>query len=138
MTNNGSKPREHFTRRRPKYRNNFTEYDGRTYASRAEADRARALDLDKQSGSIKHWEPQPRFRLGCAENVYVADFIVWRMDGSVHVEDVKGFESPKFKKDKRLWARYGPCELHIISRNKLAEIIEPEDGIPWENTGDNN
>jgi hypothetical protein len=122
--------REHHVRRPPKYRNNFTEYDGRTYASRAEADRARALDFDKQSGVIKHWEPQPRFRLGCAENVYVADFIVWHMDGTTHVEDVKGFESAKFKRDCRLWRRYGPVPLHVISRNRLAYIVEPDDGIP--------
>lgn len=130
--------REHRDRKRPKYNNIRTEYGGRTYASIAEAQRARKLDELLETSEIRHWEPQPKFHLGCPENVYIADFVVWHHDGTTHVEDVKGAESPKFRRDKRLWSRYGPCNLHIIKRNHLAEIIEPDFGIPCEGENGHN
>jgi hypothetical protein len=114
--------------RRPKYYNVPTEYDGRTYASKAEAERARQLDMLKRAGDIRHWEPQPRFRLGCTESVYVADMIVWNRDGSTHVEDVKGVRTAKFNRDVKLWRSYGPCPLHVIGKGGNLEVIEPTPG----------
>lgn len=107
--------------RRPKYRNKRTEYNGVNYASKAEAARAEWLNSNNSVASgTEMWIPQPKFRLGCPENVYVADFFVvtYDMDNGLdyHVEDVKGPETPKFKRDKKLWAKYGPCELHIVKR----------------------
>ncbi len=34
----------------------------------------------------------------------------------VSVEDVKGVETAKFKKDKRLWKEYGPIRLTLVKR----------------------
>jgi hypothetical protein len=104
-----------------KYRNEPTEYNGVRYDSKAEAKRAEYLDGLHPTGV--RWVGQPRFRLGVPENVYVADFLVWGPQG-VRVEDVKGAESPKFRRDKRLWAAYGPAPLWIIRGGKCVEIIE--------------
>lgn len=108
-----------------KYGAKPTEYGGVRYDSKAEAKRAEALDGLRQAGAVAWWIAQPRFRLGCTENVYVADFLVVDPLGDgVHVEDVKGQETSKFKRDKKLWRSYGPCPLWIIKGGKVAEIIE--------------
>ena len=99
-----------------KYRAKRTPYNGVTYASKAEA--KRAAELDKVDAWW--WVGQPKFRLGCPENVYVADFLVVTKDaikgGGVRVEDVKGMETATFKRNKRLWKKYGPCDLVILKR----------------------
>ena len=110
----------------PKPRNKYnakpTAYDGVRYSSKGEADRAMFLDLAVATNGFEWWIGQPKFRLGVPENIYVADFLVRERDG-VHVEDVKGVETPKFKRDKKLWARYGPEPLWIIKGGKVVEII---------------
>jgi hypothetical protein len=111
---------------RQKYRAVKAVYDGRTYDSKAEARRAEQLDAMKVAGAIKWWQPKPgSFHLGCPENVYRPDFLVVGLDlEGVWIEDVKGFQTPKFLKDVRLWRAYGPCPLHIIN-GKKTEIITP-------------
>lgn len=114
---------------RTKYRAIRTEYNGVTYASKAEATRAEELDLWLKSGDVVSVERQPRFTLGCPENVYVADFRVTCSNGSVHVEDVKGCETAKFRHDKKLWRRYGPCPLSIMKHRGArwdVEVIIPD------------
>lgn len=108
--------------RRSKYRAVPTEYQGVRYASKAEAKRAVELDLLVRAGEVLWWIGQPTYRLGCAENVYRPDFLVVTPRG-VHVEDVKGKETAKFRRDRRLWKSYGPCDLHII-KGKKREVIE--------------
>lgn len=121
-----------------KYRNVPTTYKGRKYHSKAEANRAEWLDHD---WSIVTWTPQPRFTLGCPENVYVADFLVEYRTGRfvsesadarlstivsevlTRVEDVKGVETAKFRHDKKLWESYGPYDLWVIRRGKVVEVI---------------
>ncbi len=107
-------------KRPQKYKAQRTEYAGVMYASKAEAAYAQYLD----AGTGIFWVPQPKFRLGCPENVYVADFLVSEAFGDSWVVDVKGMETPKFKRDKKLWAKYGPCELRIIKGGKLVEVIK--------------
>ncbi len=107
-----------------KYRNTRTTYDGVSYDSKAEARRAEVLDQYKRAGLIRGWIRQPTFRLGCAENVYRPDFLVFGPNGETWAEDVKGAETAKFKRDKKLWARYGPCVLHIL-KGKHTEEIDP-------------
>ena len=104
-----------------KYLAKRTVYNGVSYASKAEA--ARAAKLDWMSGEIRFWLGQPKFRLGCPENIYVPDFLVCMRNGDVYVEDVKGVETAKFRRDKKLWAKYGPCDLWIIWEDH-AEMIE--------------
>ena len=79
-----------------KYGNEPTEYAGRYYQSRKEAQRARDLDLMLKAGEIVYWWPQVPFPLSKGVK-YVADFVVLLPDLSVRVEDVK---SPATRKDK--------------------------------------
>lgn len=108
-------------KRPAKYRNERTRYKGVMYDSKAEAANAAHLD---ENPLILWWIGQPRFRLGCAENVYVADTLVVPLVGDVFAQDVKGFWTPKFKRDVKLWRKYGPCPLWIISGGKLQQVIE--------------
>jgi hypothetical protein len=108
-----------------KYKNVPTTYNGVRYASKKEAERAGALDFLVKHGRVNWWIAQPKFRLGCAENVYVPDFLVMMPDIGVHAEDVKGVRTAKFARDVKLWKRYGPCDLWIIESEDV-EIIHPE------------
>jgi hypothetical protein len=107
-----------------KYRSERVEYDGLLYDSRAEAARARELDAQRAAGVIRGWIRQVPFRLGVPENVYRVDFLVFHLDGTVHAEDTKGHRTDKFNRDVKLWARYGPCELHIIHKGQV-EVVDP-------------
>jgi hypothetical protein len=112
--------------KRSKYRNVPTTYNGVRYASRGEAQRAEWLDMQVGLGNVLFWVGQPKFRLGCPENVYVADFLVVTRAG-VYVEDVKGAETAKFKRDKKLWKAYGPCELVIVrGGNQNNQVLVPD------------
>jgi len=106
-----------------KYRNVPTEYGGVRYASKSEAKRAMALDLLVRRGEVLWWIGQPTFRLGCSLNIYKPDFLVVLASGDVHVEDVKGTRTAKFKRDVRLWKQYGPCALWVISKNDIEIVI---------------
>jgi hypothetical protein len=111
--------------RRSKYHNRRTPYNGVTYASKAEASRAYALDAALGLRMIRGWIGQPKFRLGLPENIYVADFLVFDRDGTAWVEDVKGVRTAKFERDVKLWRRYGPCPLRILRNGKVSETITP-------------
>jgi hypothetical protein len=108
-----------------KYRNVFTEYNGVKYASKAEAAHAATLDLLVRSGHLRGWTRQVPFYLGCMENRYVVDFLCFAANGLAMAIDVKGFRTATFKKNARLWARYGPCPLQIVKGGKVVETIDP-------------
>lgn len=76
-------------------------YAGVVYHSKAEAIRAAELDLLLRCGEITQWERQVPFILGDVR--YVVDFLVMDRDGTTHAEEVKGFETPMFKLNRRLW-----------------------------------
>lgn len=111
-------------------------HNGRTYASKAEMMYAQQLDALKEARAIIEYIEQPKFRLGCPENVYVADFLVWELTDfegynviDCYVVDIKGVETPKFRHDRKLWAAYGMLPLHIVKRVggkfKTVAVIEP-------------
>lgn len=119
--------------KRSKYRNVPTLYNGVRYQSKAEAERAEYLDRMVALSAIDFWVPQPKFRLGVPENLYVGDFLViaagvsllFKMENRAEcwVEEVKGRETAKFKRDRRLWKSYGPCDLRIIRKGGVVDII---------------
>lgn len=119
MTRIPGEPAPGVVKARSKYGAVPTTYKGVRYASRAEAARAEFLDSCAPIGV--RWIGQPRFRLGCPENVYVADFLVW--DGvRVHVEDVKGVRTAKFARDVKLWRAYGPADLWVVAGEEIEFI----------------
>lgn len=75
---------------------------------------------------------QPTVRLGVPENVYRPDFFYYQQcDHRHYYVDVKGHETAAFRKVKKLWRQYGPCDLVILrmKRNgsfEVTETITPE------------
>lgn len=106
-------------------------YEGIAYHSKAEAIRAFELDLLLRGGVIAKWIRQVRIELG--EDFHtVVDFEVdYIVDGAVVTgfEEIKGFETPDFKRIRKLWKKYGPAKLIILKRSGRGwkkEIITPD------------
>ncbi len=100
-------------------------FNGRCYDSKAEARYARQLALRRQAGDIITYVEQPRVELGLRENVYRPDFLVIPHGDVPYYVDVKGTETTAFRKNKRLWARYGDLELRIVkSKRDGFETVE--------------
>lgn len=112
--------------KRSKYNNIRIEYKGEMFDSKAEATRAWELDMLMQAGKIAAWQRQVTFKLGCPENRYRIDFLVWDADGRTWAEDVKGVDTPAFLKNVRLWRKYGPCTLRVVRRGGAVEVITPD------------
>lgn len=98
---------------RSKYHAKKAEYRGESYDSLAEAAYARHLDAEIERGAILWYLRQPKFSLGVPENVYRPDFLVIA-EAWVAADDVKGTETAKFRRDRKLWLKYGPCPLRVV------------------------
>lgn len=89
------------SRKTSKYRNVRTERDGKTYASKREADRHSALTLLSRAREIASFLEQ--VKLGLPGGVtYVADFVVLYPNGRYVVEDAKGVKTDVYKIKKKL------------------------------------
>ena len=112
--------------RRHKYNAKPTFYDGVRYDSKAEAAHAARLDLAKRAGAIADWKRQVPIDIGDPgiDRPYRVDFVVTENDGSIHAEEVKGVETSRFKRQKKQWAKRGPCPLWIFKKGKRVEVIE--------------
>jgi hypothetical protein len=86
----------------------------------------------RELGEIVEYIEQPRLWLGVPLNVYVPDFFVVSECGVCWYVDVKGVETAKFKRDKKLWREYGRQELHLVKKSgkgfKVYETIDPTKG----------
>ncbi len=104
--------------RKSKYRNQRVESpEGIAFDSKAEYTRYCELEHMKRGGEIKTFERQPSFILidGSAPVRYRPDFIINGNDGSVWVEDVKGYSTREFELKRKLWAeKYPNIPLVII------------------------
>jgi hypothetical protein len=111
-----------------------TIYGGRRYDSRAEAHHAMNLSLMVAGGTVAWWIPQVRVELG-PDNWTRVDFLVanvWRTDLGpnftklvlIEAHEVKGYETPRFAKIRKLWAKYAPFPMHVIKRGGEVEIID--------------
>jgi len=109
--------------RKQKFNAKPTMYKGRKYDSRAEAKYAMELDILKSQGIIHLWLRQPAYDLG-EDSRYRADFFVIESSGEFYAVDVKGMETPAFKKIRKLWAKYGEMPLRIIKNGTLEYTIE--------------
>lgn len=97
--------------------------NGIRFDSKAEMVRHGELEMLHDRGAIRGFQRQVTFRLGCDENRYRVDFVVWSNDGKSWAEDVKGVETSKFRHDMKLWRSYGPCPLHIRKRGKEPIVV---------------
>ena len=93
---------------------------GRTYDSKAERQYAERLQKMLEAGVIAEWVPQPFVGLlGCPENTFKPDFLVIPapQDGRFpYYVEVKGRETARWKKNKKLWAEYGRLELVVVKK----------------------
>lgn len=108
-----------------------TVYDGIRYASKAEAQYAERLDFEIKAGSVLWWLPQVTVQLG-RDTRYTVDFLVHQsgggdMPGYVVAIEVKGFETALFRRNKKLWKKYGQFPLHIVKRGETTEVVEPQE-----------
>lgn len=107
---------------------------GKVYASRAESARAQLLYAAIGNGDIAEVVEQPRLWLGVRENIYIPDFLVVPSgSGRPYYEDVKGMETPAFKRAKRLWASYGRLDLHIVRYDHRAGRFSVVETLPGSN-----
>lgn len=118
-------------RRAAKYRACPTIYNGRRYASRAEAHYAEGLDLRVRLGELLCWIPQPLFLL-VTGFAYRPDFLVVGIDAPDHrlgaeAVDVKGVETQRFRDAKRLWAAHAAIPLRVVCSGST-ELIVPDRG----------
>jgi len=95
--------------RHNKYGNVLTEYAGRTFHSKKEAEHAAYLDLLKHAKKDKDRVVRVVYQAPIALNIgnvhvanYIADFIVYFADGRKEVQDVKGFRTDIYKIKKKL------------------------------------
>jgi len=91
-----------------KYNAKRTEYNGRTYHSKKEADYATQLDMQRHAQNPKDkvikWIPQVKFAISINEKHicnYYLDFTVFYGDGHVEHIDVKGVKTPVYKLKKK-------------------------------------
>ena len=112
-----------------KYHAKKTPVDGVTYDSRMEALRVGQLNMLLRAKEILWWARQPVVKLGDNIELYKLDFVIMDRKGHIWMEDVKGFETDRFKSLKRNWPVFGVYDLHILKRDKghwLIEIVEPK------------
>ncbi len=108
-----------------KYRAKRTEYNGVMYDSNAEAKHAFWLDTDP---AVAWWLRQVWVPLGPDFGTRV-DFLVAHgsrdaMTGvNVSVHEVKGVETPQFRKVRKLWPKYAPMPMYVFRGDQWA-IIE--------------
>jgi hypothetical protein len=100
-----------------------TEIDGITFDSKTEGEYYLHLKQQQEQGLIDSYELQPRFILqeGFKKDgkhirpiKYVADFDVWKLDGTREIIDVKGFETADFKIKRKLFEKKFPFSLTLV------------------------
>jgi len=86
-----------------KYNANKTEVDGYVFDSKAESQYYEYLLKLKAKGKIVNFEMQPqyilqpkytKFGVNIRAITYIADFLIYHLNGTKEVIDVKGFEVP--------------------------------------------
>ncbi len=90
---------------------------GFTHDSRAEANRCRELHALKATGAVTHVDVHPSVTLERGIR-WKLDFLVHLPDGSMRYEDVKGYETEKFKLQLKMYLTSGnPIPLHVVKRD---------------------
>ena len=89
-----------------------TQYKGIRYHSKREAQYAAQLDLRVKGGEVLFYLRQVPFQL--PTSIYRLDFMEFWADGSVHLVEVKGMETPLGKlKREQVQALY-PVEIEVF------------------------
>lgn len=98
---------------RHKFNAKRTKVGERTYASKAEARYAVALEHRKRAGEVLFALEQVPIRLPGGTK-YVVDFLVFEASGDVRFIDVKGVQTDAFKIKKREIEALYPFEIEVV------------------------
>ena len=106
-------------------RSKRTDDDGIVYDSALEMKRMYELEESKRLGEITEYLYHVRVRLG--DIVYETDFMVIGPRSTINrecslypvwFEDVKGVETPSFRRVRKLWPKYMKLTLMILKRGR--------------------
>lgn len=103
---------------RHKFNAKRTKVGERTYASKAEARYAVALEHRKRAGEVIGWFEQVPIQLP-GGIVFRLDFLVFESDGSVRAIEIKGYETPAWKMKRKLVEEsypWLPLEVEMVKR----------------------
>lgn len=107
-------------KKKSKYKNKITHIDGLTFRSTKEGQYYSKVKLLKENGTIAGYVLQPQFVL-CEGNdiekaiTYKADFIIFNLDGTFEIVDVKGMETAQWKRTfKQFRLKYPNLKLTEI------------------------
>ena len=98
---------------RHKFNAKPTELDGIKFSSKKEAKRYQELKLLQSNGEVLFFLDQVPFRLPGGIK-YRCDFLVFWKDGTVTIEDVKGFVTDMYKTKKKMVEALYPIEITEI------------------------
>ena len=96
-----------------KYRAKRTRVDEISFDSKKEANRYSELKLLRRAGDVSFFLRQPMFDLPGGVT-YRADFLVVDRQGSVRIEDVKGFKTQVYKIKKKQVESLYPIKITEI------------------------
>jgi hypothetical protein len=113
--------------KRNKYGAVKTVYAGVRYDSKAEALWARDLRTRKAVGEVFWYQRQVKAELG-EQVVAKIDFLVSDADG-VHYEEVKGYETPSWRRVVKWWKVYGPAPLWVCKRKGKKWTVDVIQGV---------
>ncbi len=112
---------------RSKYKSEKIVVDGITFDSKDEAKYYEYLKMKRAKGLIENFELQPKYVLipGFKKNgktyravTYTPDFLIYHLDGTQELIDVKGFSTQQGELRKKLFEyRYPELKLTWIARN---------------------
>src|ERR1700723_850368 len=102
-------------KKKPKYKAVPTTIGKIRFSSGLEATRYKQLRLLEKDGQVQFFLLQPRFELPGGTK-YVSDFLIVWADGSITVEDIKGFQTQKFKMQKKQVEALYPIEINLLMK----------------------
>jgi len=88
-------------------------WNGRVYASKGEMRYAQHLWNMVEHGQIREVVEQPCVRLGL-DSTYRPDFLIVPTGGTAYYVDFKGVETADFRRNVKLWAKYGRLDLQVV------------------------
>lgn len=116
----GIKTTEEKPKRISKYNSSHIHVDGIIFDSRKEADYYCSLKLLTRAGAIKGFCRQPSFVLTEGNDkeraiTYKADFIVFKLDGTVEIVDTKGYEPEQWQRTYKMFRiKYPDLKLKVV------------------------
>jgi len=104
-----------------KYRAKKTQYNGRLYDSKGEAQLAQNIDLLVRVGEVKQVTPQAVFKLrgqnGSIVCKHIVDFLLEMADGTIEAWEYKGMETATWKLKRKLFVDNYPHIKYVTLKN---------------------